>query len=93
MNRRRPFRRLARRFGRSNEKAAVAVAHTLARIAWTVIRHGHSCAEAGEDHCHQRDCRAHDHLARHDRQALARLGYQVALIPPGDGGPLPAQAA
>jgi hypothetical protein len=58
MNRRRPFRRLARRFGRSNEKAAVAVAHTLARIAWTVIRHGHSCAEAGEDHCHQRDCRA-----------------------------------
>jgi hypothetical protein len=32
------FRRLARRFGRGNEKkAAVAVAHTLICIAWAVL--------------------------------------------------------
>jgi len=31
----------------------------------------------------------HEHLVRHHQQALARLGYQVALIPPGDGTPPP----
>jgi hypothetical protein len=34
------FRRLARRFGRGNEKkAAVAVAHTLIGITWAVMRY------------------------------------------------------
>jgi transposase len=34
------FRRLARRFGKGNEKkAAVAVAHTLLSIAWAVMRY------------------------------------------------------
>ena len=28
-------------------------------------------------------------LARHYQQALTRLGYQVTLTPPGDGGPPP----
>jgi transposase len=88
------FRRLARRFGRGNDKkAAVAITHTLARIAWTVIKHDHDYAEAGQDYYDQRDRHNHDHLARHHQQALARLGYQVTLTPPGDGGPPPAQTA
>ena len=88
------FRRLARRFGRGNEKkAAVAVAHTLASIAWTVMKNDHDYTEAGEDYYERLDRRNHDHLVRHHQQALARLGYQVTLIPPGDGSPPPAHAA
>ena len=84
------FRRLARRFGRGNEKkAAVAVAHTLLSIAWAVMTHDGDYTEADEDYYEQRDQRNHDHLARHDQLALARLGYQVTLIPPGDRNPPP----
>ena len=85
-----PFRRLARRFGRGNEKkAAVAVAHTLICIAWAVMRYDGDYTEAGEDYYEQHDQRNHEHLVRHHQQALARLGYQVTLIPPGDPSPPP----
>jgi transposase len=85
------FRRLARRFGRGNEKkAAVAVAHTLICIAWAVMTSDQDYADAGEDYDDQRDQRNRDHLIRHHQQALARLGYQVTLVPPGDGRPPPA---
>ena len=88
------FRRLARRFGRGNEKkAAVAVAHTLASIAWTVMKNEHDYTEVGEDYYERLDRRNHDHLVRHHQQALARLGYQVTLIPPGGESPPPAHAA
>jgi transposase len=88
------FRRLARRFGRGNEKkAAIAVAHTLTCIAWAVMRYDGDYAEAGADYYDRRDARNHEHLARHHQQALARLGYQVTLTPPGNGSPPPAQAA
>jgi transposase len=88
------FRRLARRFGRGNEKkAAVAVAHTLACIAWAIMKNDQDYAEAGEDYYEQRERRNRDHLVRHHQQALARLGYQVTLVPPGDGKPPPVQAA
>jgi len=50
-------------------------------------------AEAGEDYYERLDQRNRDRVVRHHQQALARLGYQVTLIPPGDGGPPPAQAA
>jgi len=84
------FRRLARRFGRGNEKkAAVAVAHTLICIAWAVIKHDQDYAEAGEQYYEQRDQRNREHLIRHYQQALARLGYQVTLVPPDDGSPPP----
>lgn len=84
------FRRLARRFGRGNEKkAAVAVAHTLLCIAWAVMKYDGDYTEAGEDYYQQRDQRNHDHLARHHQQALARLGYHVTLTPPGDPDPPP----
>ena len=82
------FRRLARRFGRGNEKkAALAVGHTLICIAWAVMTRDQDYADAGEDYYEQRDHRNRDHLIRHHQQALARLGYQVTLIPPGDGAP------
>lgn len=88
------FRRLARRFGRGNEKkAAVAVAHTLLCIAWAVMKHDSDYTEAGADYYDHRDRRNHEHLVRHHEQALTRLGYQVTITPPGDGGPPPAQAA
>ena len=81
------FRRLARRFGRGHEKkAAIAVARTLICIAWAVMARGRDYADAGEDYCDQRD---REHLIRHHQQALARLGYQVTLNPPGDGSPPP----
>jgi uncharacterized protein YfaT (DUF1175 family) len=52
------FRRLARRFGRGNEKkAAVAVAHTLICIAWAVITTDQDNADDGEDYYQQRDTR------------------------------------
>jgi transposase len=82
------FRRLARRFGKGHEKkAAVAVAHTLICIAWAVLSRGEDYAEAGEDYYEQRDRRDREHLIRHHQQALARLGCQVTLTPPGDGSP------
>ena len=82
------FRRLARRFGRGNEKkAAVAVAHTLICIAWAVMRYDSDYAEA--DYYDRRDARNRDYLIRHYQQALTRLGYQVTLTPPGDGSPPP----
>jgi transposase len=82
------FRRLARRFGKGNEKkAAVAVAHTLLCIAWAVMRHHAGYADAGADYYDHRDQRNHEHLVRHYQQALIRLGYQVTLTPPGDTTP------
>jgi transposase len=88
------FRRLARRFGKGNEKkAAVAVAHTLLCIAWAVMKHDSDYTEAGADYYDHRDRRNQDHLVRHHQQALARLGYQVTLVPPGDGRPPPGPGA
>jgi transposase len=88
------FRRLAHRFGRGNEKkAAVAVAHTLICIAWAVLAYDNDYADAGADYYDRRDARNREHLVRHHQQALTRLGYQVTLIPPGNGSPPPAQAA
>ncbi len=45
--------------------------------------------EAGADYYDHRDRRNREHLIRHHQQALTRLGYQVTLIPPGDGQPPP----
>jgi transposase len=82
------FRRLARRFGKGNEKkAAVAVARTLLCIAWAVMRTGQDYTEDGADYYDQRARRDHQHLARRYQQALNRLGYQVTLTPPGDDPP------
>ena len=88
------FRRLARRFGKGHEKkAAIAVARTLICIAWAVMARGQDYADAGEDYYDQRDQRNREHLIRRHQHALARLGCQVTLIPPGDGSPPPGQAA
>ena len=82
------FRRLARRFGKGNEKkAAVAVARTLLCIAWAVMRYDTDYADA--DYYEQRDQRNREHLVRYHQHALARLGYQVTLAAPGDDSPPP----
>ena len=88
------FRRLARQFGKGHEKkAATAVARTLTCIAWAVMARGQDYADAGQDYYDQRDQRNREHLIRHHQQALARLGCQVTLVPPGDSSPPPGQAA
>ncbi len=84
------FRRLARRFGKGNEnKAAVAVAHTLLCIAWAVMKYDGDYADAGADYYERRDQRNREHLVRYHQHALARLGFQVTLATPGDGSPPP----
>jgi len=84
------FRRLARRFGKGNEnKAAVAVAHTLLCIAWAVMKYDGGYADAGADYYERRDQRNREHLVRYHQHALARLGFQVTLATPGDGSPPP----
>jgi transposase len=77
------FGRLARRFGKQNvKKAAVAVAHTLIRIAWAVMAGNTDYREDGADFYDQRDARHAQHLAARYQRTLERLGYQVSLIPP-----------
>lgn len=44
-------------------------------------RRGAMYTEAGAGYYERRDARNHDHLVRHHQQALARLSYQVTLIP------------
>jgi transposase len=82
------FRRLARQFGKGNEKkAAVAVAHTLLNIAWAVMRYDADYTDAGTDYYERRDQRNREHLVRYHQNALARLGLQVTVTQPGDGAP------
>ena len=66
--------RLARRFGKGNEKKApVAVARTLLCIAWTVMARGAAYAEQGEDSCERGQDRNREHVAARHQQALLRL--------------------
>jgi transposase len=82
------FRRLARRFGKGNEKkAAIAVAHTLLCIAWAVMRYDSDYIDAGADYYERRDQRNREHLVRYHQNALARLGLQVTVTAPGDSAP------
>ena len=53
------------------------------------MKHDADYAEAGADYYDQRDQRNLEYLARHHQQALARLGYQVTLLPPADVSPPP----
>ena len=66
-----------------------SVAHTLLCIAWAVMKHDADYAEAGPTTTTSATS-AISNLARHHQQALARLGYQVTLLPPADVSPPPA---
>ena len=59
------------------------------------MERGQDYADAGEDYYQQRDQRDREHVIRHHQQALARLGYQVTLIPPptASNPPVTAQAS
>jgi transposase len=91
------MRRLLRRFGKGNEqRAAVAVAHTLLCIAWAVMARGRDYIDAGVDYYDQRDRRNREHIVKHHQQALTRLGYQVTIQPidpPPGGAPPPTETA
>jgi hypothetical protein len=54
------------------------------------MRYDGDYIDAGADYYQRRDQRNREHLARHCQHALARLGYQITLTPPGDGSPPPA---
>ncbi|MGI8310931.1 IS110 family transposase [Saccharopolyspora hattusasensis] len=74
------LRRLIRRFGEDGKKkAAVAVAHTLLRIIWAVLKHDTDYREDGADY-YDRPVdparQTNSHLT-----ALRRLGYDVTLTP------------
>jgi hypothetical protein len=58
-------------------------------ISWAVMKYDGDYAEAGADYYDRRDQRNHEHLVRHHQQALARLGYEVTLLRPGDDSPPP----
>ena len=70
------FRRLAARRGK--KRAAVAVAHTILIIAYTLLQRGTVYHELGADYFDQRN----DHsLQRQLVKRLERLGYTVTLEP------------
>jgi transposase len=71
------FRRIAHR--RGLKKAAVAVAHRILTIAWSIIRNGSEYQERGGDHFD----RLHpERTARKLLQRLERIGFEVALKRP-----------
>ncbi|WP_214111420.1 IS110 family transposase [Acrocarpospora catenulata] len=77
------MRRLIRRFGPAHaKKAAVAVAHTLLRVAWAVMARQEDYREDGGDFYDRRQARHAQHLAVRYQKTLERLGYHVTLIPP-----------
>jgi transposase len=80
------FYRIAAR--RGIKKAAVAVAHRILTIAWTIIRDGVEYQEQGRD--------AFDRgnplrTARKLTKRLEQIGFSVQIAPPHDPRDLPAQ--
>jgi hypothetical protein len=60
------------------------------------MRYDSDYIDAGADYYERRDQRNREHLVRYHQNALARLGVQVTLTPPGNGTPPagnPGQAA
>jgi hypothetical protein len=74
------LRRLIRRLGEDGKnKAAVAVAHTLLRIVWAVLKHDTDYREDAADY-YDRPVNPTRQTSRHI-SALRRLGYDVTLVP------------
>jgi len=74
------FRRFARRFGKNNQnKAIVAVAHTMLVMIWHLLANGSDYTELGADYFERR----HDPGAQTRRLVaqLERLGHVVTLTP------------
>lgn len=70
------YRRLAARRGK--QKAAVAVGHTILRIAYQLLAHGQTYQDLGGTYFDQRDRQRVEHRLVH---RLEGLGYRVALTP------------
>ncbi|MGH3803163.1 MAG: IS110 family transposase [Pseudonocardiaceae bacterium] len=74
------YRRFLRRFGKKNEnKAVVAVAHTLIRVIWHILHDGTRYDDLGADYFDRR----HDAAARQRYlvNELEKLGHTVTLQP------------
>jgi len=73
------YNRLVRRFGgpknpAAKKKAIVAIAHTLLKIAYSVLKSGTPCQDLGEDFCTRRETPA---------QRQAWLERQIQKLHPG----------
>lgn len=76
------FRRLHRRFGRSNgAKAAVAIAHDLIVISWHILRDGVEFHDLGADYFTRPSSPAHSRRKDHLVHELQALGYTVQITP------------
>ena len=71
------YHRLARRIGAN--RAAMAVAHSIALILYKVIKTGEPFTDLGHRYFEERDQAA---IARRSVRQLQRLGYQVTIEPP-----------
>ena len=71
------YHRLARRIGAN--RAAMAVAHSIALILYKVIKTGGPFADLGHRYFEERDQAA---ITRRSVRQLQRLGYQVTIEPP-----------
>ena len=70
------FRRLARR--RGNQKAAMAVAHSILVVIYHILRTGQPYRELGVDHFTRSDAAR---IERHHVRRLEQLGFTVMLTP------------
>ena len=76
------YHRLARRIGAN--RAAMAVAHSIALILYKVIKTGEPFTDLGHRYFEERDQAA---IARRSVRQLQRLGYQVTIEPPTPQAP------
>jgi sugar phosphate isomerase/epimerase len=53
------------------------------------MRYDAGYIDAGAGYYERRDQRNREHLVRYHQNALARLGVEVIVTPPGDGAPPP----
>ena len=68
------YRRLAARRGR--KRAITAIAHTVLKIIYHLLRHGTEYHDLGADYFDQRDKR---YIVRRSVKRLERLGYRVTI--------------
>jgi len=88
------YRRLVRRFGGdknpgAKKKAIIAIAHTLLKIAYQVLKTGQACTEPGADFCTRRESpqQQHAYLERRLQKLHPGCTVTVTISPPPDSHP------
>ena len=82
------YHALVRRMGgpknpAARKKAIVAIAHTLLKIAWAVLKSGQPYEEPGDDFYARREA----WLEAQIQKLYPGCAVTVTVAPPGDGGP------